>query len=171
MMDWCIGRILNALDELGLSDHTLVVFTSDHGNMLGQHGMMEKSSLAFYDDLMRVPLLMRLPGAFLLAPSARPAPRRSTWLPRFWNTSRLLSLPHVHGAQLRPFLEGQPDDNRPIFGEGGEPNVTGTMRMIRTREWKLCLPAQESKNVVAGFVRSEKRSRRDSQPDQGRPDN
>ena len=62
MMDACIGRILDTIDQLGLRDRTLIVFTSDHGNMLGQHGMMEKSTEALYDDLMRVPLLMRLPG-------------------------------------------------------------------------------------------------------------
>src|SRR5262249_25052509 len=62
MMDEQIGRLLKTLDDLGIADNTLVLFTSDHGNMLGQHGMIEKSTVAFYDDLMRVPLLMRLPG-------------------------------------------------------------------------------------------------------------
>ena len=62
MMDDCIGRILKALDDLGLADHTLVIFTTDHGNMLGQHGMMDKSVGTFYEDLVHIPLLMRLPG-------------------------------------------------------------------------------------------------------------
>ena len=62
MMDDCIGRILQALADLGLADHTLVIFTTDHGNLLGQHGMMDKAVSTFYEDLVHIPLLMRLPG-------------------------------------------------------------------------------------------------------------
>ncbi len=57
--DW-IGKILHTLDELGLAENTLVVFTSDHGEMLGAHGMREKN--VFYEESARVPLIMRLPG-------------------------------------------------------------------------------------------------------------
>jgi arylsulfatase A-like enzyme len=148
MMDWCIGRILDALDELGLSDRTLVVFTSDHGNMLGQHGMMEKSTLAFYDDLMRVPLLMRLPGSIAAGTVCEAGASSVDLAPTILDYLAAPPLKSVHGRSLRPFLDGQPDDGRPIYGERGEPNVAGTLRMIRTRDWKLCLPAQESKNVV-----------------------
>jgi arylsulfatase A-like enzyme len=148
MMDWCIGRILEALDELGLSDRTLVIFTSDHGNMLGQHGMLEKSSLAFYDDLMRVPLLMRLPGRIRAGSVCEAGASSVDLAPTILEYLAAPPLEHAHGRSLRPFLEGTADDERPIFGERGEPNVVGTMRMIRTRDWKLCLPAQESRNVA-----------------------
>lgn len=57
--DW-IGEILLKLDELGLSENTLVVFTSDHGEMLGAHGMREKN--VFYEESARVPLIIRLPN-------------------------------------------------------------------------------------------------------------
>lgn len=55
-----VGEILNKLDELGLAENTLVVFTSDHGEMLGDHGMHSKS--IFYEGGAHVPLLMRFPG-------------------------------------------------------------------------------------------------------------
>lgn len=57
--DW-IGRILDTLDRTGLRDNTLIVFTSDHGEMLGAHGMYSK--MVFYDEAARVPLLMSFPG-------------------------------------------------------------------------------------------------------------
>ena len=57
-----VGRILQKLDELGLADNTLVIFTSDHGDMVGAHGCIGKSIQGFYDDLVRIPLLVRLPG-------------------------------------------------------------------------------------------------------------
>lgn len=55
-----IGAILDKLDELGLSDNTLVIFMSDHGEMLGSHGM--KSKNVFYEEASHIPLMMRFPG-------------------------------------------------------------------------------------------------------------
>ena len=60
-MDQQIGRILGALDRLGITDNTLVVFTSDHGHFLGQHGLIAKGAF-HYEDLLRVPLVVRYPG-------------------------------------------------------------------------------------------------------------
>lgn len=60
MVDAEIGRVLNALEESGLTGETLVVLTSDHGESLGEHQMVRKSVL--YDSAARVPLIARLPG-------------------------------------------------------------------------------------------------------------
>jgi arylsulfatase A-like enzyme len=55
------GRVLDVLDEQGLAANTLVIFTSDHGDMLGDRGLLVKGA-HFYDANVRVPLLMRWPG-------------------------------------------------------------------------------------------------------------
>jgi arylsulfatase A-like enzyme len=60
-MDHHIGRILDKLDELGLADNTLVVFTTDHGHFLGQHGLTAKA-IHHYEDLLKIPLIVRWPG-------------------------------------------------------------------------------------------------------------
>jgi arylsulfatase A-like enzyme len=60
-MDQQIGRILNRLDELGIADNTLIVFTTDHGHFLGQHGLIAKGAF-HYEDLLRLPFLVRWPG-------------------------------------------------------------------------------------------------------------
>ncbi len=57
--DW-VGKILGTLDEIGEAGNTLVIFTSDHGEMLGAHGYREKNM--FYEESAHIPLLMRLPG-------------------------------------------------------------------------------------------------------------
>jgi arylsulfatase A-like enzyme len=59
-MDTQIGRILDALQESGLADHTLVIFTSDHGLAKGRHGFMGKQNM--YEHSMRVPILLSGPG-------------------------------------------------------------------------------------------------------------
>jgi arylsulfatase A-like enzyme len=61
-LDEQVGRILSALDESGQARNTIVVFTSDHGDMTGHHGMIWKSTQAFYDEVARVPLMIRWPG-------------------------------------------------------------------------------------------------------------
>ena len=60
-MDQQIGRILETLDALGVADNTLVVFTTDHGHYLGQHGLIAKGAF-HYEDLLRLPFLVRFPG-------------------------------------------------------------------------------------------------------------
>jgi uncharacterized sulfatase len=60
-MDAQIGRILQRLDELGIADRTIVVFTSDHGHFLGQHGLIAKGPF-HYEDLVRVPFIVRYPS-------------------------------------------------------------------------------------------------------------
>ena len=59
-MDEQVGRMLNALDELGLDKETLVIFTSDHGYLLGEHHFWQKGNLR--EEVTRVPLIIRSPG-------------------------------------------------------------------------------------------------------------
>jgi arylsulfatase A-like enzyme len=61
LVDAEIGRLLDHLDQRGLAENTLIVFTSDHGDYMGDHGMMTKSP-SLYDCLVRVPLIVRWPG-------------------------------------------------------------------------------------------------------------
>jgi len=61
MLDKYIGKILDKLDELGLSENTLVCYTTDHGDFLGQHGLVAKA-IHHYEDLLKVPLVVKMPG-------------------------------------------------------------------------------------------------------------
>lgn len=60
-LDQEIGRVLDELNRLGLRDDTLVIFASDHGDMLGDHGLFAKGAF-FYEACTRVPLILRHPG-------------------------------------------------------------------------------------------------------------
>lgn len=59
-MDEQVGRLLDAVDRLGMKDNTVVIFISDHGWLLGEHGCWQKSNL--FDPAARVPLIVRAPG-------------------------------------------------------------------------------------------------------------
>jgi arylsulfatase A-like enzyme len=59
-LDWNVGRLLKAIDAAGLRDTTIVVFTADHGEMMGAQGRRAKN--IFYEEAVRVPFLVRWPG-------------------------------------------------------------------------------------------------------------
>jgi len=61
LLDHQLGRVLATLAELGLTENTLVVYTADHGDLCGGHGMIDKHYV-MYDELVRVPFIVRWPG-------------------------------------------------------------------------------------------------------------
>jgi uncharacterized sulfatase len=60
-MDKYIGKILDKLDELGLADNTIVVFSTDHGHFFGHHGLHHKGAF-HYEDQIKLPFIVRYPG-------------------------------------------------------------------------------------------------------------
>ena len=60
LVDNMVGRIIDSLKENGLYDDTIIIFTSEHGEMMGDHGMLEKRTL--YEESAKVPLLVKLNG-------------------------------------------------------------------------------------------------------------
>jgi arylsulfatase A-like enzyme len=102
------GRILAALDERGLADDTVVVFTSDHGEMLGDHRLMLKGPM-LYEPAVRVPLILRWPGRL---PAGQRREEIVEWIdlcPTFLDLAGLPPLPGNQGLDLLPLARGEPD--------------------------------------------------------------
>ena len=72
-VDDSIGRIVEKLESLGLRENTVIVFTADHGDFMGEHGMAIKGGV-FYDCLVRVPLIVSWPGGGVPQGSVEPSP-------------------------------------------------------------------------------------------------
>jgi choline-sulfatase len=101
-IDEQIGRILDAVETCGQADDTIVVFTSDHGDMLGAHRMWIKSWMP-YEEVYRMPLVIRVPG---LEPGVCDRLVQTQDIPHtFLDLLRLPSLPYADGRSLRPLLE------------------------------------------------------------------
>ncbi|GHV01187.1 hypothetical protein FACS1894159_08560 [Bacteroidia bacterium] len=67
-----VGRLLDALKRNGQDKNTLVIFLSDHGDMLGNHGMVWKTTDSFYQDLVRIPMIISCPGVVRAGQYAMP---------------------------------------------------------------------------------------------------
>ncbi len=65
-IDYHCGRVLSQLDAMGLAEDTIVIYSSDHGDFVGSHGMVEKCAVGHnvYEDTLRVPLIFHWPGKF-----------------------------------------------------------------------------------------------------------
>jgi arylsulfatase A-like enzyme len=104
-VDDAVGRMLAALDEAGLAQDTLVLFTSDHGDYLGSHGRVQKGDL--HEESVRIPMLARWPGE--LAPGA-PTEQVMGLVDVMPTVLGLLGegVPaHVQGRDLSPVLRGE----------------------------------------------------------------
>ena len=146
LIDDNVGRVLDALDQSGQADKTMIVFTSDHGEFLGNHDLLRKPSL-HYDETLRVPLLIRPPAGAV-------TPRRERGLVELVDVvPTLLSLldvpapPGVQGMDLSAALReseriGRDDiysdmfDLAPQrFGDRSGPYMA--VQTLRTERWKL----------------------------------
>ncbi len=135
-----IGRLLDFLDKNGLTENTIVVYTSDHGFFLGDHGWFDKRFM--YEQALRVPWMIRYPG--LKTQSAV----RSEWVLNIDNAPTALDLAGVpipslmQGKSIRPFLQGNtmPVEQAAMYYhyyEFGPPHWVAPHYGIRTDRFKL----------------------------------
>ena len=82
MIDQEIGRIMDALERLGIADNTLVLFSTDHGHFLGQHGLIAKGAF-HYEDMLRIPMIVRYPGVVPAGVRSNTLQCQVDWAPTF----------------------------------------------------------------------------------------
>lgn len=137
-----IGEILDKLDELGLAENTLVIFTSDHGEMLGDHGMHSKS--IFYEGGVHVPLLMRYPKKIKASTVVKEPVSTMDVFPTILDYMDI-PIPKCDGISLRTFVEGNPVEHDVI---SYSPGKNGPGYMIRIGNRKLMMAQNKDAESV-----------------------
>ena len=125
MMDRWLGKLLDKLDEYCLWDETMIIFTTDHGFCLGEHGYMAKNYMPAYNEIFHIPLFISLPGQVeskRIEALTQTTDLFSTILD-FYGVN-MDALPNkLHGRSLMPLMQtGKPDDWREyiIYGYYGK---------------------------------------------------
>jgi uncharacterized sulfatase len=153
-IDRNVGRVREALDRLGVADRTIVIFSSDHGYMIGHHGLLHKGNATWlaaghaghrpnmFEESIRVPLLVVWPGV------VRPGTTIDRVVSNLDTFPSMLDLAgigtpanlRVHGRSWAPLLRGgapAPAWDDTLFGQYDMHHYQeARMRMIRTPEWK-----------------------------------
>jgi arylsulfatase A-like enzyme len=138
LLDAQVGRILAALDELGCSADTMVIYTSDHGDMCGSHGMMDKHYI-MYDDVVRVPLVARCPSRVPAGGTCDAFVSSALDLARtFLDLAGVPAPDSFVGQSLVSALGGGAGPDRAYVVSTYHGNQLGlfTQRMIRDSRWK-----------------------------------
>ena len=135
MVDDQVGRLLDALEKNGQLDNTLVVFVADHGDMMGNHSMVWKTTKSFYQDVAQVPLLIRYPKAVKAGKRYSMPVSVVDLMPTFLSAAGMENLlPEDRpGINLLPYLKGRKNEkNFPrtyVFSERIDNNSNGERRV------------------------------------------
>ncbi|MCY3781671.1 MAG: sulfatase-like hydrolase/transferase [Chloroflexi bacterium] len=114
-LDAAFGRLLSALERLGLMEDTLVVFTSDHGEMAGAHGLFGKGVMC--EESLHVPLIVRGPGQSTGWQNSFPVATIDL-MPTLLDYAGCQVPPSPASVSLRPYIEGQsPGSDRIVISE------------------------------------------------------
>lgn len=130
-----VGKLLKALDELDLTRNTIIVYTTDHGEMLGEHGLWRKN--CFYEQSARIPLIISYPPAL---PKGKVVSEVVEQFNLFPTISELCGLGTPTGISARSMVKlmrGEEKEWRDVaFSEYEAHPLQSSNRMVRTHRWK-----------------------------------
>ena len=140
-IDHQVGRMMSALQEAGLDKNTIVIYISDHGDWLGDHGLILKGPM-HYEGLLRVPMIVRGPNVRAGAVIDQPISTLDLGA-TFYDYGAAEALQTQHGTSLRPLFET--DDATRDFALNewgllpGRVGVALELRTVRTRTHKMTI--------------------------------
>lgn len=142
-IDYQVGRILEALEASGQLDNTLIVYSADHGELLGDFGSFGKRS--FHDASLRVPLLARLPGSFAAGKRCQTPASLVDLMPTFLTAAGMDVPAEADGVDLAALARGEPTDRTVFFHYGsGENAILGGLN----QQWKYAWSSPDQRDYL-----------------------
>lgn len=136
-----VGRLLDYLDEEGLTDNTIVIYTSDQGFFLGDHGWYDKRFM--YEESLRMPFIVRYPKAIKGGTSTEDFALNVDFAETFLDFAGIQIPNFMQGSSLRPVMEGRTPDNWQTshyyryWEHLSEPHKVAAHYGMRTHRYKL----------------------------------
>ena len=139
MIDQKVGQLLQSLETKGYLDNSIVIFTSDHGDCLGDHGHSQKWTM--YDIITRMPLIVWAPGRVEAGVQRDELCQLMDIGPAILELAGVEPPDGMEARSVLPALQGEPWSGREVvFAEHSRDGIlqeTEFMTMVRTRDWKL----------------------------------
>lgn len=132
MVDDAAGKVLNKIEQLGKRESTIVIYTSDHGDFAGEHGMIEKAPGIAFDAITRVPMIWRLPGKIKECAVSQALVETIDLFPTLCSMNEIPIPDYCDGKNIQDILEGKELEVRDVAVT--ENPLTKT---IYTHEYKL----------------------------------
>jgi arylsulfatase A-like enzyme len=141
LIDENVGQMMTALEATGQRENTIVIFTSDHGDMTGDHGLRLKGC-RFYEALVRVPLIISWPEKFQSGLRTEALVELTDLVPTLLEATDQTISDRIQGRSLWPILTGEKDPNYHHDFVRSEyyqalPKTPSYATMIRDRRYKL----------------------------------
>jgi arylsulfatase len=134
-IDHQIGRVLEVLDKTERANDTIVLFTTDHGDMVGAHGFIFKLCWCGYDELLHVPFLLRCPGLIRPGSTYDSLVSAIDVLPTLLDMMGVKTPPGVDGRSFLPVVRGTAKSHREVvLCNSSENNLT-----VADKRWKYVL--------------------------------
>jgi arylsulfatase A-like enzyme len=143
--DAAMGALLAALEESGVTEQTIVVVTSDHGEAFNEHGITRHGT-AMYEEVLRVPFIWRAPGLIVSGRRVPEVVGLADFVPTVLDLLALPIPPTVQGRSLAPVLvgEGTLAPGHVVFSENAS---DGDVLVARSDEWKAIFDAEGGKRL------------------------
>ncbi len=137
-VDEMVGRLTSELQRLGLARNTWVVYLSDHGESLGEHGFWSKGT--FWEESVRVPLIVARPGERNAGAHCAAPVSQVDWLPTVLDVIGQEWCEPMPGRSLVPLLDdpGQTWADRAVLSDYACQGTRALMRMVRKGNYKAC---------------------------------
>ncbi len=146
LVDRWLGELFDALRRLGRMDDTLVVFTSDQGEPLGEHGFVRRFRPWLYEELIHTPLILRMPGGAYGGTRHQALVQTVDLLPTIVAALGLPPLADLHGHDLLPLVRGEQTKVRDYACMGMDVEQFA----LRTHLWHLVLPLEPDPDDAPG---------------------
>lgn len=137
-VDTEIGRVINLLKEKNLYENTVIVFTSDHGDMLGGHGLLTKGVATGYEEVYNIPLIIKTPNNYHIDETADIKVNTVDIFPTLLDYAGVGIPSKIHGKSLRPVISNTHDktDWNGSYAEFFSQRFMYTQRITWEGHWK-----------------------------------